>query len=182
MVTKWEKNKRTVLTLPNKSKEIIIYGACYSTMVNVSGGANWLIPKSSSFFKSDKRACGFNAGHPRFNKNINAFNGCILRGTWKGLAALFASFEPCPRSKPNGYPRRCWGWQNAQICEQCYVTFAKDTPLENRYTIRGVQSNKGICDLYSSRMRATYTATPVSRTTSKASSTTQHSASKSLYK
>ncbi|KAJ4125214.1 hypothetical protein NW754_013500 [Fusarium falciforme] len=159
MVTKWEKNKRTVLTLPNKSKEIIIYGACYSTMVNVWGGANWFIPKSSSFFKSDKRACGFNVGHPRFNKNINAFNECILRGTWKalgGLAALFASVEPCPRSKPNGYPRRYWGWQNAQICEECYVTFAKDTPLENRYAIRGVESNKEICDLYSSRMRNLY--------------------------
>lgn len=135
MVTKREKNKRTVLTLPNKSKEIIICGACYSIMVNVWGGSNWFIPKSSSFFKSDKRACGFNVGHPRFNKSINAFNECTLRGIWKalgGLAALFASVEHRPRSKPNGYPKRYWGWQNAQICEECYVTFAKDTPPENR--------------------------------------------------
>lgn len=146
-------------TLPNKSKEIIICGSCYSTMVSVWGGANWFIPKSSSFFKSDKRVCGFNIGHPRFNKNINAFNECILRGNWKALgdlAALFASVEPCPRSKPNGYPRRYWGWQNAQICEECYVTFSKGTPLENSYTIREARSTQGICDLYSSRMRNMY--------------------------
>jgi hypothetical protein len=147
-------------TLPNKSKEIIICSACYSTMVNIWGGANWFIPKSSSFFKSDKRVCGFNVGHPRFNKNITAFNECTLIGTWKALgdlAALFTSVEPCPRSKPNGYPRRYWGWQNAQICEECYVTFAKDTTLENRYTICEVRSTQGICDLYSSRMRNLYT-------------------------
>ncbi|RSL96235.1 hypothetical protein CEP52_011580 [Fusarium oligoseptatum] len=146
-------------TLPNKSKEIIICGACYSTMATVWGGANWFIPKSSSFFKSDKRVCGFNVGHPRFHKNLNAFNECTLRGTWKAmgdLAALFASVEPCPRSKPNGYPRRYWGWQNAQICEECYVTFAKDTSFESRCTIRGVRSTDGICDLYSSRMRNLY--------------------------
>ncbi|KAI8724418.1 hypothetical protein NCS52_00011000 [Fusarium sp. LHS14.1] len=146
-------------TLPNRSKEIIICGACYSTMVNVWGGANWFIPKSSSFFKSDKRVCGFNIGHPRLNKNMNAFSECILRGTWKALgdlAALFASVEPCPRSKPNGYPRRYWGWQNAQICEECYVTFAKDMKFEDRYTIREVRSTQGICDLYSSRMRNLY--------------------------
>ncbi|RSL64327.1 hypothetical protein CEP54_004817 [Fusarium duplospermum] len=146
-------------TLPNKSKEIIICGACYSTMATVWGGANWFIPKSSSFFKSDKRVCGFNVGHPRFHKNLNAFNECTLRGTWKAmgdLAALFASVEPCPRSKPNGYPRRYWGWQNAQICEECYVSFAKDMSFENRYTIRGVRSTDGICDLYSARMQNLY--------------------------
>ncbi|KAM0428533.1 hypothetical protein ACHAPT_006893 [Fusarium lateritium] len=145
--------------LPNKSKEIIICGACYSTMVCTWGGINWFIPKSSSFFKSDKRICAFNVGHPRFTRVASTFNECIMRQNWKSLgdlAAVFSSVQSCPKSESNSMGRRWWGWQNAQICEECYVTFAKDSPLENRYTLRGVRSPGGVCDLYSSRMRNLY--------------------------
>jgi hypothetical protein len=85
----------------------------------------------------------------------------ILLGQSKPLhdfAAKLSGVPPCPRLYFDaGKNKRWWGWDHANICEECYVTFAKGLSLDSQLVLKGErQSISMMCDLYSPRMREIY--------------------------
>ncbi|KAF7546838.1 hypothetical protein G7046_g9186 [Stylonectria norvegica] len=151
----------TWYTLPSNPPDFGICGGCYGGIVKSLGGSHFFVPKYG-VSPTTTLLCCFNPSHSRMGPYLLKYAEGLLHGTLKPLgeyAAVFSSVPRCPRSKLGlGKSRKWWGWADASICEDCYLTFAKGTRLESHFTNTG-QLDPGvrICDLYSPRMRRLYT-------------------------
>lgn len=147
-------------TLPNNPPEFGICGGCYAGIVQVLGGTKYFVPRQG-VSKDESLLCCFNIGNPRFAAYLQKYTESLLKGTSQPLDAFatrFSSVPLCPKSNMNlGNDRKWWGWDGADICEDCYLTFAEGTALEAQFTFRGELDPKThICTLYSPRMRKLY--------------------------
>lgn len=91
----------TWFVLPNRAKDFIVCGACYSTLVYAYGGSSWFTPNPSSVPSRDPHVCVFNVDNPQCETNFIALYESVLRGTWKPLidqAAALADISPYSRN------------------------------------------------------------------------------------
>ncbi|EFY85408.1 hypothetical protein J3459_008473 [Metarhizium acridum] len=148
-------------TTKNNPPDFAVCGACIGSIATVFGGAHHFMPKPGTS-RSDTFVCNFNTSKPRWQQFLANFNEVVLTGKPDSLelaARTWASVPLCPRydlKKPG--KRKWWGWDDLQICEECYISFAKGSRFEARFPMKGLFVEKSrICDLYSPRMRGLYT-------------------------
>ncbi|KAH6886226.1 hypothetical protein B0T10DRAFT_407963 [Thelonectria olida] len=153
----------TWYTLPNDAPGFGVCGGCYAGIVQVLGGTKFFVPKKG-MSKHETYLCNFNLNHSKAPRYLALYSESLLKGDWKPLgdfAMRFGTVPPCQGSKlVKSAGRRFWGWGVAAICEECYLTFAQGTALENRFFLKGEADAEGkerMCDLFSPRMRALYT-------------------------
>lgn len=151
----------TWFTTKNNPADFAICGACMGSIVTALGGARYFIPKPGAS-RNDTFVCNFNTSKPRWQQFLQNFSEVLFTGKPDSLeqaAQTWASVPLCPRydlKKPGN--RKWWGWEDLQICEECYLSFAKGTKFEDQFPMKGLLIEESrICDLYSPRMRGRYT-------------------------
>ena len=154
------KGSRSWFTLPNHPPGFAVCGACRAGIAEPTAWSKHLVPLKN-IAPEDTILCCFNTAHPRFDDFMVCLSHCVATDTWQKLgdfAATFANVPRCPRDSTTYLPdRKYWGWQSLRICEECYLSFAKDTALEALFHLRGeVMEKSRLCDLYSPRMRKRY--------------------------
>ncbi|KAG8676331.1 hypothetical protein FPOAC2_02425 [Fusarium poae] len=136
-----------------------ICAACYEGIVKPVGGSRWFM-RDTNVTQDGVYMCGFNLGHPRAFKALETYANARNWGEGRiflDWTAQWGSVEQCPRIKFSKN-RRWWGWGVVAICEDCYVSFAKGTALEPRFSLTGQREpdKERMCDLFSPRMRSLY--------------------------
>ncbi|KAH8164143.1 hypothetical protein CIB48_g4118 [Xylaria polymorpha] len=72
-------------------------------------------------------------------------------------ASLYAAVPLCPRDEETS-GLRWYGWRGCTICPECYLDFARQSPLAKMMELHdALLANKSICEMYSKRMRTLYT-------------------------
>ncbi|KAL2209334.1 hypothetical protein CC79DRAFT_1332559 [Sarocladium strictum] len=147
-------------TLPNHPPGFAVCGACRAGIAEPVGWSRHLIPVNAD--PNDTILCCFNAAHPRFAEFMTCLVPSLATDTWEKLgnhAATYANVPRCPRDNTTYLPnRRYWGWDSLRICQECYLSFARDTDLEPLFHLKGeVMEKSRLCDMYSPRMRKLYT-------------------------
>jgi hypothetical protein len=154
------KGSTSWFTLPNHPPGFAVCGACRAGIAEPVGWSRHLISVNAD--PNDTILCCFNAAHPRFAEFMTCLVPSLATDTWEKLgnhAATYANVPRCPRDNTTYLPnRRYWGWDSLRICQECYLSFARDTALEPLFHLNGeVMEKSRLCDMYSPRMRKLYT-------------------------
>ncbi|SCV48121.1 uncharacterized protein FFB14_10205 [Fusarium fujikuroi] len=148
-------------TLPSDPPEFDVCATCMAgTIANMN--TTHLFKVKQSVGPSEARLCSFNLpGYPRGVLFLQKFAEAAYINDWRPLSELavdLSTAPACPKIDLElAKNRRWWGWDNAHICQECYVVVAKGTKLEKHFTMKGSQvAESRLCDLYSPRMRELY--------------------------
>ena len=151
----------TWYTLVSNPPGFALCGGCYAGIVQPIKQTE-LFKRKYGVNSAETIKCCFNPTHPRAGPLLSRFAEAIFKNNAQELndyAKKFAGVAPCPRSNQEaGKNREYWGWDDARICEDCYLSFAQGTALEPRFDMcRKFIADTRLCDLYSSRMRNFFT-------------------------
>ncbi|RBR13551.1 hypothetical protein FVER53590_08506 [Fusarium verticillioides] len=148
-------------TLPSDPPDFDVCETCMAGTV-ASMNMTRFFKAKHSVGPSEARLCSFNLpGYPRGVLFLQKFAEAAYISDWRPLSELAVNLSTapaCPKINLElGKNRRWWGWENAHICQECYVVVAKGTKLEKHFTMKGNQvAESRLCDLYSPRMRQLY--------------------------
>ncbi|RYC61421.1 hypothetical protein CHU98_g4789 [Xylaria longipes] len=146
-------------TLPSDPREFGVCSACYIGMMEPLGVARFWVRKPN-VPPGARLICCFNKAHPRIWKFVPR----LLEMYWTHdptaldeYASLYASVPLCLRDedKPN---LRWYGWKDCTICPECYLDFARHSPLAKMMELHDAPLVDSVmCEMYSERMRKLYT-------------------------
>ncbi|KAI1039710.1 hypothetical protein LB505_012052 [Fusarium chuoi] len=148
-------------TLPSDPPEFDVCTTCMAGTI-ASMNMTHFFKVKQSVGPSEARLCSFNLpGYPRGVLFLQRFAEAAYINDWRPLSELavdLSTAPACPKIDLElAKNRRWWGWDNAHICQECYVVVAKGTKLEEHFTMKGSQvAESRLCDLYSPRMRQLY--------------------------
>ncbi|TRX91653.1 hypothetical protein FHL15_007435 [Xylaria flabelliformis] len=117
-------------TLPSNPRDFGVCSACYLSIVEPLGVAEFWVRKRD-VTPGTKVLCSFNMAHPKVWKFVPR----LLEMYWTldpsaldEYASLYASIPLCLRDedRPN---LRWYGWKDCMICPECYLDFARHSPL-----------------------------------------------------
>ncbi|KAI0856966.1 hypothetical protein F4860DRAFT_518381 [Xylaria cubensis] len=146
-------------TLPSNPRDFGVCSACYISIVEPLGVAEFWVRKRD--VPSGKKVlCSFNMAHPKVWKFVPR----LLEMYWTldptaldEYASLYASIPLCSRDedRPN---LRWYGWKDCMICPECYLDFARHSPLAKMMEFHDtLVADSVMCEMYSQRMRTLYT-------------------------
>ncbi|KAI0811809.1 hypothetical protein GGR55DRAFT_89080 [Xylaria sp. FL0064] len=146
-------------TLPSNARDFGVCGACYIAILEPLGVARFWVRKTD--VRSGARLlCCFNIGHPRLFRFVPRLLEMYFTLDPKALdeyASVYAAIPLCPRDEDKA-DRRWYGWKDCTICPECYLDFARHSPLENMMELRDTTvAESRMCEMYSPRMRKLYT-------------------------
>ncbi|KAI1758466.1 hypothetical protein F4782DRAFT_525163 [Xylaria castorea] len=146
-------------TLLSNPRDFDVCSACYIAIVEPLGAAGFWVRKRN-VPPGARLLCCFNIGHPRIWKFVPR----LLEMYWTldptaldEYASLYASVPLCLRNedKPN---LRWYGWRDCTICPECYLEFARHSPLAKMMELHDAPlADSVMCEMYSRRMRTLYT-------------------------
>ncbi|KAI3328761.1 hypothetical protein F4824DRAFT_390642 [Ustulina deusta] len=146
-------------TLPSHAKGFGVCGACYVAILEPLNVARFWVRKAD-VPPAAKLLCCFNIAHPRLFRFVPRLLEMYFTHDPRALdeyASTYAAIPLCLRDeeKPG---RRWYGWKGCTICPECYLDFARHSPLEQLMEFRDapVAENR-MCEMYSARMRKLYT-------------------------
>ncbi|KAI0968096.1 hypothetical protein F4678DRAFT_202179 [Xylaria arbuscula] len=145
--------------LPSNAAGFGVCAACYVAILEPLDVARFWVRKADVPLGA-KVLCCFNITHPRLFRFVPRLLEMYFTLDPKALdeyASVYAAIPVCLRDedKPG---RRWYGWQDCTICPECYLDFARHSPLEKLMGLRDAQvAESRMCEMYSPRMRKLYT-------------------------
>ncbi|KAI1429699.1 hypothetical protein F5Y12DRAFT_781715 [Xylaria sp. FL1777] len=147
-------------TLSSNAREFGVCAACYVAILEPLGVARFWVRKTD-VPPGAKMLCCFNIAHPRLLRFVPRLLEMYFTLDPKALdeyASVYASVPLCPRDKDKPSSRRWYGWDDCTICPECYLDFARCSPLEKLMKFRdSLVAESRMCEMYSTRMRKLYT-------------------------
>ena len=119
-------------TLPSRAREFGVCGACYAGMLEPLGLSRFWVLKTD-VPPGAKVLCCFNFNHPRFSKYLPLFAQMDLTldpAPLDEYASVYASIPVCMRDEDKSN-LHWYGWRDCTICPECYLEFARHSPLAN---------------------------------------------------
>ncbi|KAI1743010.1 hypothetical protein F4680DRAFT_410788 [Xylaria scruposa] len=146
-------------TLPSNPMDFCVCSACYVSIVEPLGVSEFWVRKRD-VPPGKKVLCCFNMGHPRVWKFVPR----LLEMYWTldptaldEYTSLYASVPMCSRDEDKRN-LRWYGWKDCMICPECYLDFARHSPLAKMMELHDVLvADSVMCEMYSQRMRTLYT-------------------------
>ncbi|KAI0420969.1 hypothetical protein F5X98DRAFT_312990 [Xylaria grammica] len=145
-------------TLPSDPKEFGVCGACHVGILEPLGVARFWVRKPG-VPPGAKLHCCFNIAHPKLSKFVPRLLEMYFTLDPTALdeyASVYAAIPQCPRDEDN--PNRHWyGWKDCTICPECYLDYARHSPLDKIMELRDATlAENQMCEMYSPRMRKLY--------------------------
>lgn len=120
----------TWYTLPSRPSNFGVCAACYAGILEPLQVARFFVPMSTSGGE-EKLLCCLNLGHPRLSPFFLRVYEMYITLDPRALdvyASEYAAVPACPRDQ-DVKSRRWYGWGDCTICPECYLDFARNSPL-----------------------------------------------------
>jgi hypothetical protein len=123
-------------TLPSHPKNFGVCAACYVAILEPLQVSRFWVPLSVP--GGSKLICCMNLNHSKLSAFFIRLYEMYLTLDPKALDAYasdYASIESCPRDTDVAN-RRWYGWEDCTICPECYLDFARNSPLADMMELR----------------------------------------------
>jgi hypothetical protein len=141
----------TWYTLPSQPKEFGVCAACYVGMLEPLQVTQFFVPRTD-VPRGARLLCSFNQAQPRFSDLFARLFEMYLTldpTSMDTYASEYAAVTRCARDE-DVKNQRWYGWLACTICPECYLDFARQSPLaammELRDTLR--EESTGTFHLY----------------------------------
>lgn len=104
----------------------------------------------------ERLKCSFYPSHPRFAQYWGKMTEAVDRGVFAYLGDYVRKVSHIRSCAHNGgFPNsKWWGYSDSLFCEDCYVTYVKDTAMGAHLELNGqVVAESTFCQIWSPRMR-----------------------------
>jgi hypothetical protein len=133
-------------TLPSKPRQFSVCAACYAGILEPLDMSHLWV-RNNDVSPGTKVLCCFNLSHPRLNGFLPRLLEAHLTLDPTALdehASVYAAIPLCLRDEdaPN---RRWYGWKDCTICPECYVDFARHSPLAKLMEYRDTLLAESTC-------------------------------------
>ncbi|KAJ2979746.1 hypothetical protein NQ176_g3066 [Zarea fungicola] len=150
----------TWYTLPSNPANFAVCPACYVCVVEPLGLTDTFVPRTRSS-SIQPATCSLNRAAPRFQQFLTKlFQACygIDAKVFDKYVVQFAPLPVCMRDQD--LEGGTWfGWDECNICPDCFHSFAHGTVLAELMPLNGKSiPERRMCEMYSPRMRSLFLA------------------------
>ena len=129
--------------------------SCFAGIFWTRGLDNFL--ETATPLEGETYLCSFHPTHPRFNQYLQGLYQAVDRGVFAYLSDHVRKVSEIRVCGGNGgfANSQWWGYPESYFCEDCYVTYVKDTCLGEHLPLNGVVVEAvTFCQIWSPRMRS----------------------------
>ncbi|KAJ6782699.1 hypothetical protein PWT90_02461 [Aphanocladium album] len=128
--------------------------ACFAGIFWMRGLDGFLEPAAAPAGEAVK--CSFHPSHPRFAQYWSKMCKTVDRGVFSYFAdyvRTMSTVRPCAHN--GGFANaKWWGYSDSLFCEDCYLTYVKNTALGPHLELNGsIIPETSFCQIWSPRMR-----------------------------